>query len=44
MPAYILDIPGGHGKVQINDSPVRADGEGCYSIEDRLGELHTYRG
>jgi lysine 2,3-aminomutase len=43
MPAYILDIPGGHGKVQLSDSPVRASGEGCYDIEDRLGEVHFYR-
>jgi lysine 2,3-aminomutase len=43
MPAYILDIPGGHGKVQLSDSPVKASGEGCYDIEDRLGEMHSYR-
>jgi lysine 2,3-aminomutase len=42
MPAYILDIPGGHGKVQISDSPVRADGDGCYAVEDRLGAIHAY--
>jgi lysine 2,3-aminomutase len=42
MPAYILDIPGGHGKVQLSDSPVRADGDGCYAIEDRLGAVHAY--
>jgi lysine 2,3-aminomutase len=44
MPAYILDIPGGHGKVQLNESPVRAEGDGCYTIEDRLGERHAYGG
>jgi lysine 2,3-aminomutase len=43
MPTYILDIPGGHGKVQLTDSPVRASGEGCYAIEDRLGGVHEYR-
>lgn len=42
MPAYILDIPGGHGKVQLSESPVRADGDGCYAIEDRLGAMHAY--
>jgi lysine 2,3-aminomutase len=44
MPAYILDIPGGHGKVQITNSPVRAKGDGCYAIEDRLGAVHAYEG
>jgi lysine 2,3-aminomutase len=42
MPAYILDIPGGHGKVQLNESPVKASGEGCYDIEDRLGVVQVY--
>jgi lysine 2,3-aminomutase len=42
MPAYILDIPGGHGKVQLSESPVRAEGDGCYAIEDRLGAAHAY--
>uniref|UniRef100_UPI002631E61A lysine-2,3-aminomutase-like protein n=1 Tax=uncultured Rhizobium sp. TaxID=155567 RepID=UPI002631E61A len=42
MPAYILDIPGGHGKVQLSDSPVQQEGKGCYTIEDRLGNVHSY--
>ncbi len=43
MPQYILDIPGGHGKVSLTESPVRDTGEGCYAIEDRLGRSHHYR-
>jgi len=43
MPAYILDIPGGFGKVALGDSPVKPSGEGCYAIEDRLGDVHSYR-
>lgn len=43
MPAYILDIPGGHGKVQLSESSVRLMAEGCYAIEDRLGKVHEYR-
>jgi lysine 2,3-aminomutase len=48
MPHYILDIPGGHGKVSLAESPVMemsfaGGGEGCYSIEDRLGKVHAYR-
>lgn len=43
MPHYILDIPGGHGKVSLSPSPVLETAEGCYSIEDRLGRMHGYR-
>jgi len=43
MPHYILDIPGGHGKVSLSESPVSETAEGCYQVEDRLGRLHTYR-
>jgi lysine 2,3-aminomutase len=43
MPHYILDIPGGHGKVPLSESPVSETAEGCYSVEDRLGRLHNYR-
>jgi lysine 2,3-aminomutase len=43
MPHYILDIPGGHGKVSLLESPVSETADGCYSVEDRLGRLHDYR-
>ena len=43
MPHYILDIPGGHGKVSLAESPVLETADGCYSVEDRLGRLHNYR-
>ncbi|MBX9456051.1 MAG: lysine-2,3-aminomutase-like protein [Rhizobium sp.] len=43
MPHYILDIPGGHGKVSLSESPVTETAEGCYSVEDRLGRVQTYR-
>jgi lysine 2,3-aminomutase len=42
MPAYILDTPGGAGKVPLAESPVRKAGEG-YDITDRHGERHAYR-
>ena len=42
MPHYMLDIPGGHGKVALMQSPVREAADGCYAIEDRLGRLHAY--
>ena len=43
MPHYILDIPGGYGKVPLIESPVSETAGGCYSVEDRLGRLHAYR-
>jgi lysine 2,3-aminomutase len=43
MPHYILDIPGGHGKVSLSESPVSETADGCYSVEDRIGRLHRYR-
>lgn len=43
MPAYILDVPGGSGKVSLTESPVMAVGEGAYEISDRHGETHVYR-
>jgi lysine 2,3-aminomutase len=42
MPAYVLDIPGGHGKVQLSQSPVNRQGNGSYAIEDRSGVVHAY--
>jgi lysine 2,3-aminomutase len=41
MPHYMLDIPGGHGKVPLTESPVQG-ADGCYAIEDRLGRTHSY--
>ncbi|MDB5552483.1 MAG: kamA [Rhizobium sp.] len=42
MPHYMLDIPGGHGKVPLTESPVSEAADGCYAIEDRLGRTHHY--
>ncbi|UVC06923.1 lysine-2,3-aminomutase-like protein [Rhizobium sp. TH2] len=42
MPHYMLDIPGGHGKVPLTESPVSETADGCYVIEDRLGRTHAY--
>ena len=39
LPAYVVDIPGGHGKVPVET--VRA-AEGCAQIPDRFGVAHTY--
>ncbi|RDL49285.1 L-lysine 2,3-aminomutase [Ensifer sp. M14] len=42
QPAYILDIPGGHGKAVISSASIAADGGGCYTVTDFRGEEHTY--
>ncbi len=39
QPTYVLDIPGGHGKVPIGPGYVDADGP---SIADPSGNLHAY--
>jgi lysine 2,3-aminomutase len=46
QPAYMLDIPGGHGKSPIGPSyarPVRAASGGeCFEVEDFKGGRHIY--
>jgi lysine 2,3-aminomutase len=46
QPAYMLDIPGGHGKSPIGPSYIRAasathDGQ-CFEVEDFKGGRHAY--
>ena len=43
QPAYVLDIPGGHGKSPIGPGYLeRVQGEGGYVIEDFNGGRHAY--
>ncbi len=45
QPAYVLDIPGGHGKAPIGPEYIdaRAAGDdGAYSVTDRHGVAHAY--
>lgn len=44
QPTYVLDIPGGHGKVPLTHSCVVADDErsGQYQVKDYQGESHLY--
>lgn len=42
QPTYVLDIPGGHGKVPIGPSYLASDGDGNYLVRDYLGESHDY--
>jgi lysine 2,3-aminomutase len=39
QPTYVLDIPGGHGKVPVGPSYLRQDGT---QVEDPKGGLHAY--
>jgi lysine 2,3-aminomutase len=42
QPAYMLDLPGGHGKAMVDGGAVRDKGNGCYSVSDFRGGEHTY--
>ncbi|HEY9619628.1 MAG TPA: lysine-2,3-aminomutase-like protein [Crinalium sp.] len=43
QPTYVLDIPGGHGKVPIGPTYLQKEGEGDrYQVEDPWSNLHTY--
>ncbi len=40
-PTYVLDIPGGYGKIPINADYVAAEGD-AYSVTDPYGVCHAY--
>ena len=42
LPTYVLDIPGGHGKVPIGPEYLRAEGDG-WEVTDWQGRTHVYR-
>jgi len=42
MPTYVLDIPGGHGKVPIGPQSIRPEGAGFYVVVDLQGAEHPY--
>ncbi len=44
MPNYMLDIPGGHGKVPVGPGYLAAGGApGAWEVEDPFGGRHAYR-
>jgi lysine 2,3-aminomutase len=43
IPAYMLDLPGGYGKVPIGPDTIRADSEGGYLLTDPQGVERSYR-
>ncbi|MCR6500525.1 lysine-2,3-aminomutase-like protein [Shinella sp. CPCC 101442] len=42
QPAYILDIPGGHGKVRADSMAVEEADDGCFRLRDFRGGSHPY--
>ncbi|QRI63209.1 lysine-2,3-aminomutase-like protein [Shinella sp. PSBB067] len=42
QPAYILDIPGGHGKVRADSTAVEEAYDGCFRLRDFRGVAHDY--
>ncbi|MFN3077469.1 MAG: lysine-2,3-aminomutase-like protein [Alphaproteobacteria bacterium] len=42
QPVYVLDIPGGHGKVPVGPCYLGPDGAGGVTVEDPSGHRHRY--
>lgn len=42
IPTYILDLPGGHGKVSVGDGMLSEIEPGRYAVLDRNDTLHHY--
>jgi lysine 2,3-aminomutase len=42
LPTYVLDLPGGFGKVPIGPDNVEDLGQGRYRLRDFRGETHLY--
>lgn len=43
LPTYVLDIPGGHGKVPVTADYVTPLGQGLWHVTDWQGGTHLYR-
>lgn len=44
QPTYVLDIPGGHGKVPVGPGYLsQCDGDGAFDVCDVKGKRHAYR-
>jgi lysine 2,3-aminomutase len=44
LPSYVLDIPGGYGKVPVQQSHIERDEAGGWRVFDRSGRAHSYPG
>jgi lysine 2,3-aminomutase len=42
QPSYVLDIPGGHGKVPVGPCYLSGDGQSGFEVEDFHGRRHVY--
>jgi lysine 2,3-aminomutase len=42
LPLYVLDIPGGHGKVPIGPGYLRETSPGQWQVTDPQGRTHPY--
>ncbi|MFT4097563.1 MAG: lysine-2,3-aminomutase-like protein [Rhodoblastus sp.] len=42
-PAYVLDIPGGYGKIPLTQEAAAPDGAGGWLLNDPSGRAHAYR-
>jgi lysine 2,3-aminomutase len=42
QPTYMLDLPGGYGKVPVGPGYVARDLDACVSVEDPVGRMHAY--
>lgn len=42
QPTYVLDIPGGHGKVPVGPTHLAQGEDGAWSVEDFNGIRHAY--
>ena len=42
QPTYMLDLPGGHGKVPVGPGYVAGDLDACVTVEDPFGRMHAY--
>ena len=42
QPAYVLDLPGGHGKVPVGPGYLDRGDDGGYTVEDYRGRRHAY--
>jgi lysine 2,3-aminomutase len=42
IPAYVLDIPGGYGKVPVDGTHTRWLTDGVYEVIDAAGRTHRY--
>ncbi|MBY0612456.1 MAG: lysine-2,3-aminomutase-like protein [Beijerinckiaceae bacterium] len=43
QPTYVLDLPGGHGKVPIGPEHATQNADGSWTIVDYQGQSHAYR-